>query len=221
MPEHASDSIKRSPSSASPALGIVLGARAMRWLRRQTGRDLARGGIAGAEGVATRDAAQVLFRLGGWRVLPASARDWLRSTVERRASEVLAGAALFESRAATSATATTLRAAGLRVVGRLGVAAGAGALIDGSWATAQAVRRVREGALSPRQATAYVVREVCTGAAATAAGAGAAAALVALTGGVAAPALFVVGAAASMGAKAGLDGWVSAQSGALRARLVK
>ena len=62
--------------------------------------------------------------------------------------------------------------------------------------------------MTQRQAAAYVVREASTGAAATAAGATAAVLLVALTGGVAAPAVFLVGAAASLGAKVGLDQWL-------------
>lgn len=201
---------------------IVLGSSAMRWLRRQSGRDLARGGIAGAEGVATREAAQTLFRLGGERVLPAAARDALRSAVESRAANMLASATVLESSAASALApglaAQTVRAAGRRIAGRLGVAAGAGAVIDGGWAVMHAVRRVRDGSLTRRQATGHVVREVCTGAAATAAGAGAAALLVAVTGGVAAPALFVVGATASIGVKAGLDGYLGRWSSAIRVK---
>jgi hypothetical protein len=208
---------------------IVLGSSAIRWLKRQSGRDLARSGIAGAEGVAARDAALTLFRLGGRRVLSPALRDALRATIENRASRILSSATVLESSAAatvvpglaTSGAAETLRAAGRQVVGRLGVAAGAGALIDGGWALTQAIRRVQDGSLTRRQAAGHVVREVCTGAAATAAGAGAAALLVAVTGGVAAPALFVVGAVASIGAKASLDGYMGRRSGAIRATLVE
>jgi hypothetical protein len=204
---------------------IVLGSGAMRWLRRQSGRDLARGGIAGAEGIATREAAQTLFRLGGERVLPTAARDALRAAVESGASNMLASASVLESNAAAAVVpglaAQTIRTAARRIAGRLGVAAGAGAVIDGGWAVVHAVRRVRDGSLTRRQATGHVVREVCTGAAATAAGAGAAALLVALTGGVAAPALFVVGATASVGVKAGLDGWLGRWSGTIRVKLAR
>jgi hypothetical protein len=206
---------------------IVLGSNAMQWLKRYSGRDLARSGIAGAEGVATREAAQTLFRLGGQRVLPPAVRDALRAAVEARAARMIAGGSVLESQAvaavlpgvASRTASQTLRAAGRQIAGRIGVAAGAGALIDGGWAITQAVRRVRDGSLTRRQAAGHVVREVCTGAAATAAGAGAAALLVALTGGVAAPAVFVVGAAASIGAKVGLDGYVTRRSGAIRATL--
>jgi hypothetical protein len=201
---------------------IVLGSNAMRWLRRQSPRDLARGGIAGAEGVAAREAAHTLFRLGGHRVLPEAAREAIRRAVESRAARVLASASVLESRAsiAVRLAAPTAQTAGLRIVGHLGVAAGAGALIDGSWAAMHAARRVRDGLLTRREAAGHVMREVISGAAATAAGAGAAALLVALTGGIAAPALFVVGATASIGAKAGLDGWLAARSGAIRATVV-
>jgi hypothetical protein len=63
--------------------------------------------------------------------------------------------------------------------------------------------------MTRREAARYVVREGTTGAVATAAGTAAAATLVALTGGMAAPAVFMVGAAASLGAKAGLDAWLA------------
>jgi hypothetical protein len=59
------------------------------------------------------------------------------------------------------------------------------------------------------EAAAYVAREATTGAAATAAGTASAALLVALTGGMAAPAVFVVAAATSVGAKAGMDAWIA------------
>ncbi|MCL2450300.1 MAG: hypothetical protein FWD17_15240, partial [Polyangiaceae bacterium] len=122
---------------------IELGSHAMRWLRRQSPRDLARGGVAGAEGVATREAARTLFQLGGYRVLPEVVREALRREVETRAARVLASASLLEARSAAAArlAAPTVRAAGLRIAAHLGVAAGAGAIIDGSWAALNAARR--------------------------------------------------------------------------------
>jgi hypothetical protein len=96
----------------------------------------------------------------------------------------------------------------------------AGAVIDGAWAVAQALRRVNDGTLTRAQAAKHVVLEVCTGAASTAAGAGSAALLVALTGGVAAPAVFMVGAVAAIGAKAGLDGYLGGLAGAIRVTVV-
>ena len=63
--------------------------------------------------------------------------------------------------------------------------------------------------MTRREAATHVAREASTGAAATAAGATAAVLLVALTGGFAAPAVFDVGAAASVVANAVLDRWLA------------
>lgn len=196
---------------------------------RVTRRDALRGSIAGTRGAAARGAAQALFEAGGRSVLPEAVQGAVRSAVERQASLALAGVGLLESGAATTARAIeggagramvlqTTRAAGRQILRGVGAAAGAGALLDGGWALVQAVRRVRGGTMTRREAAGYVVREASTGAAATAAGTLAAVALVAMTGGVAAPAVFLVGAAASVGAKAGLDQWLHARgAGAIRA----
>jgi hypothetical protein len=147
----------------------------------------------------------------------------VRTAVEREASRVLAGVGVLESGATTSArlleggaaraaAMQTARAAGRQILRNVGTAAGAGALIDGGWALVQAVGRVRAGTMTQREAARHVAREAATGAAATAAGTTAAVLLVALTGGVAAPAVFVVGAAASLGAKAALDRWLHARA---------
>jgi hypothetical protein len=207
------------------------------WTSKQ--RDAMRSGVAGAEAVAARSAAHVLFEAGGRTVLPASLQRALRGAVESEASRVLtgltgaglleSGAASAASTAATQAAETTavrvvaaqaVRAAGRQVLRRVGAAAGAGALIDGGWALFHAVGCVKRGAMTRRQAVQHVAREATTGAAATAAGTAAAVLVVALTGGVAAPAVFLVGAATSLGAKAGLDAWLAARSrGAIRAEL--
>jgi hypothetical protein len=145
----------------------------------------------------------------------------VRVAIERESSRVLAAVGLLESGAATqmlesgaarAAAVQTVRAASRQILRSLGTAAGAGAVIDGGWALVQAVRRVRRGTMTHREAAALVAREAATGAAATAAGTTAAILLVALTGGVAAPAVFLVGAAASVGAKAGLDRWLDARA---------
>ncbi len=188
---------------------------------RVTRRDALRGSVAGTQGHAARCAAQALFEAGGRTVLPAAVQGAVRTAVEREASRVLAGVGLLESGATTTArmleggaaraaAVQTARAAGRQILRSVGAAAGAGALIDGGWALVQAVRRVRSGSMTQREAAAHVAREATTGAAATAAGTTAAVLLVALTGGVAAPAVFVVGAAASLGAKVALDRWFRA-----------
>ncbi|MGH7296208.1 MAG: hypothetical protein ACRELB_14800, partial [Polyangiaceae bacterium] len=109
------------------------------------------------------------------------------------------------------------RAAGRQIARNLGAAAGVGALVDGGWALVQARKRMKAGSMTQREAAAHVAREAGTGAAATVAGAAAAVLLVSLTGGIAAPALFLVGAATSVGAKMGLDVWLNARAaGAIR-----
>lgn len=195
---------------------------------RVTRRDALRGTVAGSQGTAARGAAQVLFDAGGRAVLPAPMQSALRSAVERQASHVLVGSGLLETTAAATAraieggagrtlVAQSTRAAGRQILRSVGGAAGAGAVVDGGWALVHAVRRVREGTMTRREAAGHVVREASTGAAATAAGTLAAVLLVAVTGGVAAPAVFLVGAAASIGAKAGLERWFPSSTGDIRA----
>ena len=186
-----------------------------------------RASVAGAKAASARTSSVVLFRAGGQRVLPAAVQNAVRGAVEREASRILAVGALegatasarmLEGGAVRAVASQTVRAAGRQVLRAVTAAAGAGALIDGGWALVQVVGRVRGGAMTRRDAAAYVAREAGTGAAATAAGTAAAAMLVALTGGMAAPAVFMVGAAASLGAKVGLDAWLSARTrGQIRA----
>lgn len=187
---------------------------------RVTRRDALRGSVAGTQGHAARCAAKALFEAGGRTVLPVPVQSAVRAAIEREASRVLAAVGLLESGAATqmleggaarAAAVQTVRAAGRQILKSVGKAAGAGVVIDGGWALIQAARRVRHGSMTQREAAALVAREAATGAAATAAGTTAAILLVALTGGVAAPAVFFVGAAASVGAKAGLDRWLDAR----------
>jgi hypothetical protein len=190
---------------------------------RVTRRDALRGSVAGTQGHAARCAAHALFEAGGRAVLPAPVQSAVRVAVEREASRVLAAVGVLESGATSTArmleggaaravAAQTVRTAGRQILRSVGAAAGAGAVIDGGWALVQAVRGVRRGSMTQREAAAHVAREATTGAVATAAGATAAVLLVALTGGVAAPAVFLVGAAASIGAKAGLDRWLHVRS---------
>jgi hypothetical protein len=188
---------------------------------RVTRRDALRGSVAGTQGHAARCAAQALFETGGRAVLPAPVQSAVRVAVEREASRVLAAVGLLESgatrqmlegSAARAAAVQTARVAGRQILRSVGAAAGAGAVIDGGWALVQAVRRVRRGSMTHREAVTHVAREATTGAAATAAGTTAAILLVALTGGVAAPAVFLVGAATAVGAKAGLDRWLDVRA---------
>ena len=194
--------------------------------------DAVRAAVAGSAARSLRQAAHVLFEAGGRKVLPATVQNAVRSTVEREAARMMLGARMVEPGAAVVAgrllgreTAHRVAAHGARAAGRqiargLGGAAGLGALVDGGWALVQSVGRVRAGKMTQKEAALHVAREAGTGAAATVAGTAAAVALVALTGGVAVPAVFVVGAATSLGAKMGLDAWLNARAaGAIRAEL--
>jgi hypothetical protein len=193
--------------------------------------DALRGVIAGSTATSLRRAAQALFEAGGRRVLPVPVQNVVRTTVEREASRLIVGAGvleqgataagrLFEGGAARTVALHGARAAGRHIARNMGAAAGLGALVDGGWALAHAMGRVRAGSMTQKEAAVHVAREAGTGAAATVAGTAAAVLLVTLTGGVAAPAVFVVGAAASVGAKMGLDAWLDAKAaGAIRAQL--
>ena len=81
-------------------------------------------------------------------------------------------------------------------------------MVDGAFATVESVVRVRAGTMDKNEAVSHVVKEAATGAAATGAGVLLGAGLVALTGGVAAPVVFAVGALGSIGAKRALRRWV-------------
>ena len=174
--------------------------------------DALRGAIAGSRAVAMGAAARALFDAGGRRLLHPTVQRAVRGAVEREASRVLSAVGVA-SRAIETSPAPIVAVYGVRAAGRQllrGVtgAAAAGALLDGGWALYRSIRQVRAGTMTRQQATLNVAREAGAGAAATAAGTAAAALLVTLTGGVASPAVFVVAAAASMGAKAGLDAWM-------------
>lgn len=187
-----------------------------------TRRDAMRGAVAGAQGVSAGGAARALFEAGGRHVLPAGVQEAVKSAVESQASRVLAveaghrmlqsgaaaATAIVEGSVAQSVAAQTIRGAARQILRGIAASAGAGALIDGGWALAAAMRHVRGGTMTGREAAGHVAREAATGALATAAGTAAAATLVTLTGGVAAPAVFMVGAVASIGAKMGLQAWV-------------
>jgi hypothetical protein len=180
--------------------------------RRTSRLDAMRSAIAGSRAVAIGTAARALFEAGGRRLLHPALQRAVRGAVEREASAVMVTAGVaaraIETSPAPMMAVRGARAASRQLVRGVAGAAAAGAALDGGWALFKAVRKVRRGEMTRRQATVHVAREAGAGAAATAAGTAAAALLIALTGGVAAPAVFVVAAAASMGAKAGIDAWL-------------
>lgn len=200
-------------------------------MKRLNRRDAVRALVSGGEAVALRSAAHVLFEAGGRRVLPVAAQAALRSTLEREAKRLMMGvggllkegataaapaarvaaggeAAAVATTTARAVIAPTARIAAQQVLRGVGRAAGIGAILDGAWGTVEAIARVRNRTMTPRQAVVHVAKEASTGAAATAAGAAAAAAVVTVTGGLAVPAVFFVGAAASIATKISLMAWI-------------
>lgn len=160
-----------------------------------------------------------LFQAGGKLVLNEGTQNAVRGVAEKTAEKALAiaagpllgpateltrkpvallakGASITKQiapQAAKSATKEILKGAGK--------AAGIGFMIDGAVAGVEAVVAVRNGKLDSKKAAAYVATEAATGAVATGAGMLLGATLVALTGGVAAPVVFAVGALGSIGTK--------------------
>lgn len=100
-----------------------------------------------------------------------------------------------------AAAAKTL---GCEILKKAGGAAGMGAVLDGAFASAEALHGVCTGNMTKTEAAKHVAFEATTGAAATSAGVGIAAVTVALTGGIAAPAVFIIGAGSTLAAKFGL-----------------
>lgn len=173
-------------------------------------------GNAAANGIA---AAVSLFEAGGKLVLNEGLQQGVRNIAEKGAEKALAVAAgpllgpatlitqkpvgllVRSAKAARSIAPVAARSAGRELLKGAGKAAGIGFVIDGAVAGVEAVVAVRNGKLDPRRAATYVAKEATTGAIATGTGMLVGAGLVALTGGVAAPVVFAVGALSSIGAK--------------------
>jgi len=184
--------------------------------------DALRSAVAGGQAAKLVGAATAIFEAGGKRVLSESSRSAVRAIAEKGAERALAIAAvpllpaaiqpaelLASGARATAAVAKgTARAAVREIAKGAGKAAGIGFVVDGAFATVESVVRVRAGTMDKNEAVSHVVKEAATGAAATGAGVLLGAGLVALTGGVAAPVVFAVGALGSIGAKRALRRWV-------------
>ncbi len=113
-------------------------------------------------------------------------------------SSVSGGAA---SALAKGVSKQAMRLAGAQVLKGAGKAAGIGFVLDGAIASVEAIVAVRNGSADRRTAAIHVVKEATTGAIATGAGVLLGAGIVALTGGLAAPVVFAVGALGSIGTK--------------------
>ncbi len=197
--------------------------------------DSLRAAIAGGEAARLLGTSARFFEAGGKNVLSAGAQKVVREVAERGASGaiLMATAPVLEtatglakgmngakavlklgsksSRGATLALGAgkqAMRAASKEILKGAGKAAGIGFLIDGAVASLEAVIAVRNGSSDKTTAVKYVAKEATTGAMATGAGVLLGATLVALTGGVAAPVVFAVGAVGSIGTKRLLRRWV-------------
>ncbi len=94
-----------------------------------------------------------------------------------------------------------MRSASKEILKGAGKAASIGFVLDGAIATFEAIVAVRNGSSDKKTAVVYVAKEATTGAVATGVGVLLGAGLVALTGGIAAPVVFAVGALGSIGMK--------------------
>ncbi|NUQ75366.1 MAG: hypothetical protein HUU21_17595 [Polyangiaceae bacterium] len=188
---------------------------------------LIRANVAGAEAVAIRGAAETLFETGGKRLLAEGAQKAIRELAENSAKAILGsfaptalaralGAAELTTATVQSAATELAKGAGKAVVRETGKAAmkevlkgagkaaGVGFVVDGVFGGVEAALAYKKGTMTGKEAAVHISTEAGTGALATGAGVAVAAGIVALTGGLAAPVVFVIGAGSAIGAKQGL-----------------
>jgi hypothetical protein len=191
--------------------------------------DSLRAAIAGGEAARLVGSSVGIFEAGGKHLLSATTQKAVREVAERGAKGAIllatgpvlesasglakgmggAKAALsLGSKAASGAKSVVLgtgkhamRAASKEILKGAGKAAGIGFVLDGAVASFEAIMAVRNGSSDRKTAVKYVAKEATTGAIATGAGVLLGASLVALTGGIAAPVVFAVGALGSIGTK--------------------
>ncbi len=175
--------------------------------------------IAGSGAAHAIASSVTLFEAGGKLLLDEGAKSALRRAAEKGAESALALAAgpligpatalakkpigmlAHAGKAARTVAPHAARTAGKEILKGAGKAAGVGLLIDGAVAGVEAAVAVRNGSMDRKGAATYVAKEAATGAVATGAGVLLGAGLVALTGGMAAPVVFAVGALGSIGTK--------------------
>lgn len=168
----------------------VLSASAQKAVRQVAERGASRA-IAIATGPVLEGAASLAGKPLATLGTKAGAALSLKSTVAASATKELA----------KGAGKHAMRMAGKEVLKGAGKAAGIGFVLDGAIAGFEAVVAVRNGSSDKKTAAKYVAKEATTGALATGAGVLLGAGLVALTGGIAAPVVFAVGAIGSIGTK--------------------
>lgn len=181
--------------------------------------DALRAVIAGGGAARVMTASVALFEAGGKLILDEGTKHTLRSVAEKGAESALAIAAgpllgtatqmakrpvallASSAKAARAVAPVAAKVAGRELLKGAGKAAGIGLLVDGAVAGVEAVAAVRAGEMATNDAAVYVAKEAATGAIATGTGVLLGAGLVALTGGVAAPVVFAIGALGSVGTK--------------------
>jgi hypothetical protein len=191
--------------------------------------DSLRAAIAGGEAARLLGSSASIFEAGGKHLLSATTQRAVREVAERGAKGAIllatgpvlesasglakgmggAKAALsLGSKAAVGARSIAMgtgkqamRLASKEILKGAGKAAGIGFVLDGAVASFEAIMAVRNGSSDKKTAVKYVAKEATTGAIATGAGVLLGASLVALTGGIAAPVVFAVGALGSIGTK--------------------
>jgi hypothetical protein len=203
-----------SPVSPAARVGVV---------------DSLRAAIAGGEAARLLGSSAIIFEARGQHLLSATTQRAVREVAERGAKGAIllatgpvlesasglatamdgAKAALsLGSNAANGARSIALgtgkhamRVASKEILKGIGKAAGIGFVLDGAVSSVEAIMAVRNGSSDKPTAIKYVAKEATTGAIATGAGVLLGASLVALTGGIAAPVVFAVGALGSIGTK--------------------
>ncbi len=167
--------------------------------------EVLRAGIAGGEAVVVRNAAEVLFAAGGHKVLSEGSQRVLREVAVKAVGRTLEAGRSAAQLASVVVTKEVAKSAGREVVKGVGRAAALGLAFDAVIGTVEGVVAYRGGKKTAREAIVHAGTEAGTGALASAGGVIAAAALISLTGGLAAPVVFGVGAATSIGLKLGLS----------------
>lgn len=198
--------------------------------------DALRSVIAGGAAARLIGSSVTLFEAGGKLLLDEGAKNALRSAAEKGAGSALAFAAgpllgpatvlakkpigmlAHAGKAARTVGPAAVRAAGKEILKGTGKAAGLGLLIDGAVASVEALVAVQNGSMDRKAASSYVAKEAATGAVATGAGVLLGTGLIALTGGMAAPVVFAVGALGSIGTKRLLRRFTSSPSRKLAVR---
>jgi len=177
-------------------------------------RDLVMGALAGQAALAARTAARTLYDAGGRDVLPDVAQTGLQTVLTRTAAEAVAASApalltdaaarVGAAEVASVAAVATARAAGTQIARTAARAGLIGLVVDAAFGAAEGVIAYRRGTMTGKQACVHATVEAGTGAASTSVGVLVAAGAVALTGGLAAPAVMAIGTGTALAAKLGL-----------------